>query len=57
MGFLATFRAYIEYANILLKLTMKNQAFQAMEELRNENPITKLMASTLHKQLVSCSFL
>jgi hypothetical protein len=42
MGFLATFRGYIEYANILFKLTMKKQAPKAMEKLRNGDPITKL---------------
>jgi hypothetical protein len=51
------FLGHFGFTKFFFKLTVKNQAFKAMVEPRDENPLTKVVASAYDKQFVSGSFL
>jgi hypothetical protein len=42
MGFWAIFKGHFGLQSFFFKLIMKSQAFKAMVEPRDENPLTKL---------------
>jgi len=51
------FWAILDLQSFFFKLTVKNQAFKAMVEPRDENPLTKVVALACNKQFVGGSFL